>query len=603
MKSNLKIILLVLIALATGLGAGYFLFGNDHQMVMPADNLNHSNEMADASGGKAEIWTCSMHPQIRQNEPGLCPICEMDLIPLETNTSNDPLVLQMTEEAVKLSNIQTTLIGTATSSQGKTIRLSGKVQTDERLASSQVAHIPGRIEKLFVTFTGEQVQKGQQLATLYSPELITAQRELLEAMKLQAVSPGLLEAARNKLKFWKIGAQTIEAIEQKGTIQETFTLYAENSGIVTKRRISVGDYVKQGEPLFDLMNLSKVWVLFDAYEEDLSNISIGDQISFTTPSIPQKTFNSRITFIDPVINPATRVASLRTEVKNTNQLLKPEMFVNGTFQKSTGKKTQLTVPKSAVLWTGTRSVVYVKVSDMDIPSFQFRDVELGESTGNGYHLVSGVEPGEEVVTYGSFSIDAAAQLNNQASMMNKNVTIKKEQTGAVPNYKAETPEAFKIQLNEVANAYILLKDALVATDAQAAIPASNKLLTKINKTDMALLKGEAHIYWMEQLNTLEAHSKKISASEDVEDQRKQFGFLSNVLINAIEAFGTQGDSLYVQHCPMVGGNEGGDWLAKEKEIQNPYFGDKMMRCGMVMKTISDREEEKTPSDDPEVHNH
>ena len=171
MKSNIKNIIIVILALAIGLGAGYFIFGNSQNASIPAETHNHEAEGMQMSS-EAEIWTCSMHPQIRQNEPGDCPICGMDLIPLEENTSNDPLVLEMTNEAVKLANIQTTIIGETAGQSGKNIRLSGKVQPDERLASSQVAHVPGRIEKLFVSFTGEQVNKGQKIATLYSPELI-----------------------------------------------------------------------------------------------------------------------------------------------------------------------------------------------------------------------------------------------------------------------------------------------------------------------------------------------------------------------------------------------------------------------------------------------
>lgn len=585
MKSNSKIIIIAVIAVAIGLGIGYLIFGKN-QAAMPAPANSHQHEGATVqTSSEEQIWTCSMHPQVRQNEPGLCPICEMDLILLEANTSNDPLVLQMTESAAKLANIQTTIIGEREGQTGKTIRLSGKVQADERLASSQVAHIPGRIEKLYVTFTNEQVKKGQKLADIYSPDLITAQRELLEALKLKEVNPNLIEAARNKLRFWKIGKETIEDIEQNGKIQETFTLFADESGIVTKRRVAVGDYLRQGEPLFDLMNLRKVWVLFDAYEEDLANIKMSDRIEFTTPALPNKTFKTRITFIDPIINPKTRVASLRTEVGNTNGLLKPEMLVYGSLQNKTVSKTQLNVPKSSVLWTGKRSVVYVKVPDMDIPSFKYKEIEIGESMGDTYQVISGLEAGEEVVTYGSFTIDAAAQLNNQVSMMNKNVNIKKEETG-IPNYHVETPDEFRNQLNILAIEYMQLKDAFVATDAKTAANAAEKVVEQLDKIDMSLLKGEAHIYWMEQLNALQSHSEKITELEDVEEQRRQFGFLSDAIINSMEAFGTSGEDLFVQHCPMAFDNQGGNWLALEEAIQNPYFGDKMMKCGSVKKSFS-----------------
>ena len=212
MKSNIKLIITAIIAIAIGLGAGYLIFGNKPSTPTPSDVHQHSGE-AKLTSSEEQIWTCSMHPQIQQNEPGDCPLCGMDLIPLEENSSSDPLVLEMTNAAVKLANIQTTIVGEEVGQSGKTIRLSGKVQTDERLASSQVAHVPGRIEKLYVTFTGEQVSKGQKLADIYSPDLITAQRELLEALKLQSLNPNLVEAARNKLRFWKISNNVITDIE------------------------------------------------------------------------------------------------------------------------------------------------------------------------------------------------------------------------------------------------------------------------------------------------------------------------------------------------------------------------------------------------------
>lgn len=607
MKSNIKIIITAIIAIAIGLVAGYLIFGNKTNSVVPAENHQHGGE-AKLTSVDEQIWTCSMHPQIKQNEPGDCPLCGMDLIPLEANSSNDPLVLEMTNEAVKLANIQTTIIGAEVEHAGKMIPLSGKVQTDERLASSQVAHVPGRIEKLFVTFTGEQVNKGQQIATIYSPDLITAQRELIESLKLVALNPGLVEAARNKLRYWKIGNATIEAIEKSGTVQETFTVFADESGIVTNRRVAVGDYIKQGEPLFDLMNLQKVWVLFDAYEEDLASIKVGNTIEFTTPSIPNKTFKTRVTFIDPIINPNTRVTSIRTEVNNRGGILKPEMFVQGKLQKKPSHKSQLSIPKSAVLWTGVRSVVYVKVPDMTIPSFKFKEIEIGESLGKNYQVLSGLESGEEVVTYGSFTIDAAAQLNNQASMMNRDVMEKgADHTQHLPDYTESTPMEFKQQLVMVSDAYLLLKDAFVSTDSKLAVSTAQQVMEALSKVDMSLVKGDAHLYWMEQLTALQAHSKKITELTDVEEQRKQFDFLSQALIKSIKVFGLSESTLYVQHCPMANNNEGADWISKDEAVKNPFYGDKMLSCGVVKATIDkdfkNPAMKKTSNAKPQGHNH
>lgn len=554
----------------------------------PATGQHEHGTTPSSSADTEEIWTCSMHPQIRQDEPGDCPICGMDLIPLTENTSNDPLILEMTEEAIRLADIQTTIVGASQGTTSKIRRLAGSVQADERLASSQVAHVPGRIEKLYVTFTGEQVNKGQKLAEVYAPELITAQRELLEAAKLTEVNPGLLTAARNKLRYWKVPDATIARIEEEGIIQETFTVFADASGVVTEKMIAVGDYVRQGEPLFAMVNLSRVWVVFAAYEEDLVYLKKGDRIEFTTPALPQQTFSAKITFIDPVVDPRTRTISLRTEVDNRQQLLKPEMLVYGNLLQRAAAGAALLVPKSAVLWTGPRSIVYLKVPNTTVPSFQFREVEIGEATGSNYQVLSGLQVGEEIVTYGSFVIDAAAQLNNQASMMNQEVTLKKDASKVepMPDYMNSTPSAFKEQFAQVTEQYLLTKDALIASDPETAATMAQEMLKALDVVDMMLLEGDAHAYYMEQLTALKAHGGAISSVAALEEQRKQFDFLSQTMINMLKVFGTNKDTLYVQHCPMANDDKGADWLSTEEKVLNPYFGEAMLRCGIIEETIT-----------------
>ena len=577
-------IIIPIVALAVGLLGGYLIFGGS-ATATDADVHEHTETTDDAG---ETTWTCSMHPQIRQPEPGDCPICGMDLIPLAETSSNDPAVFEMTETAVALANVQTTVVGRGALSEGADLRrLSGKVQADERLAASQVAHVPGRIERLYVSFTGEQVRRGQRLADIYSPELITAQRELLEARKLRDVSPELLAAARDKLRYWKIDSATIVRIEQSGTIQEVFTLFADASGVVTERRVAVGDYVRRGEPLFDLVNLSRVWVLFDAFEEDLRRIAVGDRIEFTTPALPERTFTTRVTFIDPVLDPATRTAGIRTEVSNPGGQLKPQMLVYGTLLPDRAAAGgALTVPKSAVLWTGTRSVVYLKVPDATVPTFEFREIKLGESRGDNYVVEEGLTAGDEVVTYGNFAIDAAAQLNNQMSMINRMVNSEAAPREVVaPSFVEETPAAFQRQLTELVAAYLPVKDALVASEPATAARAANEFISVLGSVDMSLVQGDAHHYWMEQLQALQAHGKQLAGSDDLEAQRQQFEFLSTALINTLRAFGVAGETVYVQHCPMAFNDRGADWLAMESTIRNPYFGDQMLTCGVVEDTL------------------
>ena len=576
--AKVKQLLTISVALIAGLGIGYLLFHSSTASPdAPKDDHVHLSSV--------DTWTCSMHPQIRQSEPGDCPICGMELIPLEGNASFDPTVLEMTPEAVKLANIETMIIG-PTGKAEKSLTLSGKIQTDERRIASQVVHIPGRIEQLYVSFIGEQIRKGQKIASIYSPELILAQQELLQALKLKTSNPALLEAARKKLEYWKISPEQIQHVEKSGEIQETFDVLADASGAVTSRKVAVGDHLLQGEILFEVVDLGRLWVLFDAYEADLAHVKVGDFVQFTTPAMPDRSFRTRINFIDPLIDPQTRVASLRGEISNRGGLFKPEMFVQGKLQSSVSGNEQLLVPRSAVLWTGKRSVVYVKVPNSSIPGFQYREVQLGERVGEDYLVEEGLRAGEEVVRYGSFAIDAAAQLNNQQSMMNQWVEGEKRGTPTPDHqYQSATPAAFQQQLGELSEAYLRLKDALVATDSTAAGEYIQIFRTQLGTIDMSLLKGKAHSFWMEQLSALETHSQKIASSSDIEVQRKQFSFLSTALIQSIAAFGITGDPLYVQHCPMAQNDDGADWLSAEKEIRNPYFGDFMLTCGYVSDTL------------------
>jgi Cu(I)/Ag(I) efflux system membrane fusion protein len=301
----------------------------------------------------------------------------------------------------------------------KEVRLFGKVQADERLLQSQVAQYPGRIDKLLVNFTGETVTKGQTLALIYSPELVTAQQELLEAAKSKQSQPRIYEAAKEKLQLWKLTESQIEAIENSGIVQTRFEVVSTTSGIVTARRVNNGDYVSQGSVLFDIADLSHVWVMFDGYESDLPFLNTGDKLVFTVQAIPGEKYSGKIIFIDPVVDPTTRVSKVRVEINNQSGKIKPEMFATGIVQANlTEFKDKLVIPRSAVLWTGKRSIVYVKQAGTDEPVFKIREIGLGPMLGNSYIVADGLTEGEEIVTQGTFSVDAAAQLEGKPSMMN-----------------------------------------------------------------------------------------------------------------------------------------------------------------------------------------
>lgn len=384
-----------------------------------------------------QIWTCSMHPQIRMDAPGPCPICGMDLIPVvEHVTVPDPDAIVMSESAIQIANVQTSVV--TRQLPVKQIRLFGKIQPDERLIRTVPAHIPGRIDRLLVNFTGEFIRKGQTIALIYSPELVTAQQELLEALKFKDSNPAIVDAARDKLRQWKLSSDQISQIEKRGKVKEDFELQSTVSGTVLNRRVNVGDYVGTGQSLFEIVDLSNVWALFDAYESDLPWIKKGSRLNFTVESMPGKNFSGTVSFIDPIINPQTRVARVRIEVRNTFGMLKPEMFTTGEIKTQLGNAKALVVPKSAVLWTGTRSVVYVKSADSTKSIFTLRDVTLGPEIGDGYMVSGGVKDGEVIVTNGAFAVDAAAQLAGKPSMMNPN-----------PDTKRQKPDTKKLKPGEM----------------------------------------------------------------------------------------------------------------------------------------------------------
>lgn len=404
-------IIITTITLLAGILLGWIFFHASPSAT--ADNEKHIPREATAT-----IWTCSMHPQFKLPDPGKCPICAMDLIPLGQSSGSgmDPEAIQLTREAAQLANVMTTLV---TSHQSfKEVRLYGKVQADERLLQSQVAFVSGRIEQLHINFTGETVRKGQRLATIYSPELVTAQQELLETARSSKEQPALHAAAREKLLQWNLSEDQISAIEQSGKIVTNIEIFSTTSGIVTARRVNKGDYVGQGSVLYEISDLSQVWVQFDAYESDLQFLNKGDKMDFTLQALPGTNYSGSIVFIDPALDPVTRIAKVRIEVNNLHGKLKPEMFATGTVKANLNEyRNHLAIPKSAVLWTGKRSVVYVKIPGEE-PVFKIREVGLGPVIGGSYVVTDGLTDGEEIVTDGAFSVDAAAQLEGKPSMMN-----------------------------------------------------------------------------------------------------------------------------------------------------------------------------------------
>lgn len=579
--------------LVIGLILGWLLLGGSSNKNV-TDNPNENTAIN-------QKWTCSMHPQIMQQEPGDCPICGMDLIPAETSATGLAAdQFKLSANAMALANIQTSVIGNS-KIDGNAIKLSGKIAENEEANSVQTAHFSGRIERLYINSVGEKVNRGQLLARIYSPELFAAQQELLTAASLKESQPALYKAVRGKLKLWKLSEKQINSIETSGKPISNFPIYANVSGIVSMKMVEEGNHVMEGAPLLKITNLNTVWANLDVYENQISMFKKGQEISITTNAYPNKIVKAKVSFIDPVLNTRTRTVTLRAVLKNKEGMFKPGMFVKGTVKGNTSNKEQLlSIPATAVLWTGKRSVVYLKANPNE-PIFEMHEITLGNKVGKNYEVINGLNTGDEVVTNGIFTIDAAAQLQGKKSMMNQkggktttgheghtgmeNTSSEKEVNHTKMNTRIKVSSTFQNQLKTVFNDYINLKNALVKDNSELTKDNAKSMVLNLSKVDMKLLKNnEAHKHWMTIEQELKSSANSIANTSDIKMQRNHFIHLSSHLTNAVQLFGVNLE-VFSEFCPMANDNKGAYWLSLEKEIENPYYGQAMLTCGEVKQVI------------------
>ncbi len=566
---NKKIVIFCAISIGIGLFIGYLIFKS------PKETSNHIEAHSDHN----EQWTCSMHPQIVRDEPGDCPICGMDLIPVEGGSNGlSQEQFRLTENAIALANIQTTVVGNTPRDGNNGISISGKIAANEKSVAVQASYFDGRIEQLNANYEGQNINKGQLLATIYSPELVATQQELITAASLKESQPRLHEAVRNKLKLWKLSDAQIQSIESSGKVRDKFPVYATVSGTVTEVIAVEGDYVKRGQPIIKVSNLGTVWAEFDVYERQLSQFKKGQNIAIIANAYPDQTFKGVVSFIDPVLNTATRTTSIRVVLNNNNALFKPGMFVNGIVETKSDIEhvSKLLVPTSSVMWTGKRSLVYVKIKP-DEPIFEMKEVVLGVKNGDNVEVLSGLQPGEEIVTNGTFTVDAAAQLQGKKSMMNK----KDENNVMDATPKTEMSRAFQKSFLEALSSYFEFKNAFVDSNVEEVSNFGKALLSNFNDTDITSLSKSEKSYFDNCKKILE----EMLATTNIDTRRKYFvTFNKNMVELAMLIEGTN-QAIYVQKCPMADGNKGAIWLSESKEVKNPYYGDLMLNCGEVIETI------------------
>ena len=462
---------------AAAFGAGWLVRWGCAPAAGPA-SAPTSAPAADAGRDHAEtVWTCSMHPQIRWSRPGQCPLCGMDLVPAAAGAGG--AVFTTSAAAAALMDIATAPVERR--SVAATVRMVGKVAFDETRVADITAWIAGRLDRLYVDYTGVPVRKGDHMVELYSPDLVGAQEELIQALQavrelrgsnveiIRQTAEQNVAATRQKLRLMGLLAEQVADVERRGRALEHLTINAPSGGIVIHKHAQQGSYVKIGSPIYTVADLSRVWIKLDAYESDLAWLRYGQKVEFTTVSYPGEAFTGTVSFIDPVLNPGTRTVKLRVNAPNADGRLKPEMFVHATVRAklaaggrvmdaalagkwispmhpeivkdgpgtcdvcgmplvpaeslgyvsaaATQAVQPLVIPATAPLITGRRAVVYVAEPGADRPRFQGRQIVLGPRAGDYYVVREGLAAGERVVVRGNFKIDSALQIQAQPSMM------------------------------------------------------------------------------------------------------------------------------------------------------------------------------------------
>ena len=383
------------------------------------------------SPGAAEVsapaktrYHCPMHPSIVQDHPGTCPICGMDLVPVDEGGAPDTASVHTSNvegrATVDIDPARQQLIGLSTAPVtvgrvGGSWRTVGRVAVDETRVRHVNVKVPGFIERIFVDYVGKSVREGDPLFAVYSPELLAAQEEYLLALRTRdALAAGgalsedgeaLVRAARRKLALWDVPDAEIERIERTGETTKTLTFYSPVAGVVTKKDIVEGMQFEAGAMPYEIVDLSRVWVLADIYESELQHVTVGMPASLTLNAFPNREFRGRVLFIDPLLDPQTRTVKVRLAFPNTTGDLRPEMF--GEVVLHGEPREGLRIPQDAVIDSGTEKIVFVALGH---GKFQPRIVLLGEAGGHDVEVVSGLAAGEQVVTRANFLIDSESKL-------------------------------------------------------------------------------------------------------------------------------------------------------------------------------------------------
>lgn len=517
------------------------------------------------------VYQCPMHPWIKSDKPDAkCTICGMALVAATNRAGGsdeplDPNLVTLTANQAAVTGVQ--IAPVIRGPLVRTLRVNGVIDDDETRHRILAARVPGRIEKLHVNYVGAEAKEGEPLATIYSPEMLTAQRQYVERLKAGSIAFSASERAAARERLLELGLTEEEIRILEGTLQPTalVNVRAPMSGTVVSRDVYEGQYVETNDKLFEIGDFSRMWFVFDVYEADLAWVRKGQTVEIALASLPGQILTAPIGFIDPNLNETTRTARARVVLDNTQgHLLHRQTGIARVIIESSDT---LLVPRSAVLQHGGRPVVFV---DRGHRAYAAREIQLGRIGDTTAEVRNGLAEGDQVVTQGALLLDGQAQLAHAAlgNTHDHGTPTPTKVSGAEPGHD----EAAYMQLKALAFAAADSATALAADD----LTAYRKSLPALRTAHQAYLAGHPPA----TRSPLGKLADSLTEGPDLEGVRRAFEPFSTAVVDLARAEHlTHREKLHAFECPMTPVLGNGRWLSRSAELRNPYFGSAMLECG------------------------
>ncbi|HEY2573717.1 MAG TPA: efflux RND transporter periplasmic adaptor subunit [Verrucomicrobiaceae bacterium] len=561
--------------------------------LLVADCQKHDS----AADPDVDYYTCTMHPSVHSHDPkAKCPICSMDLVPVMKKGATGvktPAMAAASPNEFSVPVERQQQIGVTYAKVEKkplrhTIRSVGFVTPDKSRRWGFVARVEGYVQTLHVTSPGQPVEKDQPLLSIYSPDLLTAERELvnlIEARGRAATAEGrsstdrLIETSRRRLEQWNITPQQIAALEKSREPSQVLTLHSPFRGVVEEVPVDQGRKVMAGDPLVNIADLSLVWVWAEFYEDEISMIKPGLRVRLTTSAYPGEKFEGTISLVNPFVNATLRTVKARVDIPNEDFRLRPGMFVNLETEVDMGEG--LAIPLGAVLPTGAQSLVFV---DKGQGKLESRSVQLGRKFGEFYQVLGGLKEGEAVVASANFLIDAESKVQGAAqSFSGPEAGDSMKQVAAPP--AVPLPQSATSLFQPVIESYFALERTLAQDELDASAAAAAQLRERMDAITRSDVRPSSDAGRYHQCTNNLAKTLSDFHSGSLEEARVHFGRVSAALIALLSEFPPPlGKSVYVMNCSMWEKSPH-EWVQFTLDIENPFMGKKMSGCGDLVRTL------------------